>query len=131
MSYLVVSSLRDLPATVAEHGALDLVTLINADTDVMRPAEIAPERHLFLGMNDIAAPLDGMILPGDDHLDALLEFGHRWDRQSRWPSIAGPESLAPPPPPTSLRSRSTRSLTRKRWPLNCGAGRPPQRPTRC
>lgn len=80
MSYLVVSSLRDLPATVAEHGALDLVTLVNADTDVTRPAEIAPERHLFLGMNDIAAPLDGMILPGDDHLDALLEFGHRWDR---------------------------------------------------
>ena len=28
MSYLVVSSLRDLPATVAEHGALDLVTLL-------------------------------------------------------------------------------------------------------
>ena len=82
MSYLVVSSLRDLPATVAEHGALDLVTLINADTDVPRPAEIAPERHLFLGMNDIATPLDGMILPGEDHLDALLEFGHRWDRRT-------------------------------------------------
>ena len=80
MSYLVVSSLADLPKTVAEHGALHLVTLINADTPVTRPDTIHAERHLFLGMNDIAAPMDGMTLPGEDHLDQLIAFGHAWDR---------------------------------------------------
>lgn len=81
MTYLVVSSLADLPATVAEHGALDLVTLINANTVVERPAGITAARHLFLGMNDIVAELEGMTAPGETHLDDLLAFGRRWDRQ--------------------------------------------------
>jgi len=81
MTYLVVSSLADLPATVAEHGALDVLTLINADTVVERPATVTAERHLFLGMNDIAAPAEGLTAPGESHLDQLLEFGRRWDRQ--------------------------------------------------
>ncbi|WP_062016385.1 tyrosine phosphatase family protein [Aureimonas sp. AU4] len=80
MTYLVVSSLAELPATVAAHGALDVVTLINADTVVERPSGIAPERHLFLGMNDIAAPAEGLTHPGENHLDDLLRFGLAWDR---------------------------------------------------
>ena len=80
MSYLVVSSLADLHATVAAHGAADVVTLINADTVVERPSSIAPERHLFLGMNDIAAPAEGMTHPAAEHFDKLLDFGRRWDR---------------------------------------------------
>ena len=82
MTYLVVSSLADLPATVAAHGALDVVTLINANTVVERPASIAADRHLFLGMNDIVVELDGMTAPGETHLDELLAFGRRWDRQT-------------------------------------------------
>jgi predicted protein tyrosine phosphatase len=80
MTYLVVSSLADLPGTVAQHGALDVVTLINADTPVERPSGVSPERHLFLGMNDISAPSEGMTHPGENHLEELLEFGMRWDR---------------------------------------------------
>ncbi|MEP0510893.1 MAG: tyrosine protein phosphatase, partial [Aurantimonas coralicida] len=72
MSYLVVSSLAELPATVASHGAQDLVTLINADTRVDRPSGIAPDRHLFLGFNDIAEPIEGLTAPTVDHLDQLL-----------------------------------------------------------
>lgn len=80
MTYLVVSSLAELPATVAAHGALDVVTLINADTVVERPSTVAPERHLFLGMNDIAAPAEGLTHPAESHLDDLLRFGLAWDR---------------------------------------------------
>ncbi|KQT88287.1 hypothetical protein [Aurantimonas sp. Leaf443] len=81
MTYLVVSSLADLPATVETHGALDIVTLINADTVVNRPASVAAERHLFIGVNDIAEPMEGMTAPGVEHLDRLLAFGERWDRE--------------------------------------------------
>lgn len=81
MSYLVVSSLADLPATVAKHDARDLLTVINADTAVERPAGIEPERHLFLGFNDIAEEIEGMTPPGESHLDQLLAFGRRWDRE--------------------------------------------------
>ena len=82
MTYLVVSSLAELPATVAAHGARDLITLINVNTVVERPAEVAAERHLFLGMNDIVAELDGMVAPAETHLNELLAFGARWDRQT-------------------------------------------------
>ncbi|MBP0617286.1 tyrosine phosphatase family protein [Jiella mangrovi] len=81
MSYLVVSSLADMPKTVAEHGALDLVTLINAETVVQRPQMVEAERHLFLGFNDIAEPMDGFTAPSTDHLDQLLDFGKGWSRE--------------------------------------------------
>ncbi|MBO0904332.1 tyrosine phosphatase family protein [Jiella sonneratiae] len=81
MSYLVVSSLADMPKTVAEHGALDLVTLINAETRVERPAGIAAPRHLFLGFNDIAAPIDGFVAPSSTHVETLIDFGSRWSRE--------------------------------------------------
>ncbi|RYG67398.1 tyrosine protein phosphatase, partial [bacterium] len=82
MPYLVVSSLAALPATVAEHGALDLVTLINTHAVVDRPAGIEPHRHLFLGMNDIAEPAEGLVLPADSHLARLLAFGRSWSREA-------------------------------------------------
>lgn len=82
MTYIVVSSLADLHATVKAHGAADVVTLINADTVVERPSGIAEERHLFLGMNDIVVPLDDMVLPDTSHLDRLLSFGLAWDRSA-------------------------------------------------
>lgn len=82
MTYLVVSSLADLPATVIAHGALDVVTLISSDTLVERPAGVAPDRHLFLGMDDIIAPIAGMTAPAVAHLDQLLDFGRRWSRET-------------------------------------------------
>ncbi|MCE7028966.1 tyrosine phosphatase family protein [Jiella avicenniae] len=80
MSYLVVSSLADMPKTVEEHGALDLVTLINAETVVDRPVAVAAPRHLFLGFNDIAEEMAGFVAPSRDHLDQLIAFGSRWSR---------------------------------------------------
>ena len=80
MSYLVVSSLAELPATVEKHGALDVLTLINADTSVPTPRGVAAERHLFLGFNDIDVPMEGLIAPSVEHLDRLLAFGRTWDR---------------------------------------------------
>lgn len=82
MPYLVVSSLAALPQTVAEHGALDLVTLINQHASVERPASIAAHRHLFLGMNDIAEPTEGLVLPADSHLGRLIAFGRAWSREA-------------------------------------------------
>lgn len=81
MTYLVVSSLADLPATVEKHGALDVLTLINVATPVERPASITADRHLFIGVSDIVEPMEGMVHPDASHLDQLLEFGRRWDRE--------------------------------------------------
>ncbi|TCR61233.1 tyrosine phosphatase family protein [Bosea sp. BK604] len=79
MPTLHVSSLSKLHETVAAVRASHVVTLINANTVVERPLGISAERHLFIGMSDIVAPMDGHILPGEEHVDRLLRFVREWD----------------------------------------------------
>jgi len=76
---LHVSPLSRLDETVAAVRARHLVTLINVGTTVARPAGIAPERHLFLGMSDISQTLDGHVLAGQEHMTRLLAFLRDWD----------------------------------------------------
>jgi predicted protein tyrosine phosphatase len=75
-----VCSLARLHATVEETGALHVVTLLK-DTDlIQRPRGIAAANHLILGMDDIAMPIDGYILPGEEHVRRLLDFVRGWER---------------------------------------------------
>jgi predicted protein tyrosine phosphatase len=82
MPTLHVCPLSRLHDTVLRTGASHVVTLINQGTLVERPASIAPERHLFIGMSDIVEPLDGHILPGNTHVTTLLDFARLWPRES-------------------------------------------------
>ncbi len=82
MPTLHVCPLSRLHDTVALTRASHLVTLMGKDGEVQRPAGIAPERHLFIGVNDIAEPLEGYVLPGAEHIEALLAFVRAWDRES-------------------------------------------------
>ena len=80
MPTIHVCALSKIADEVRATGARTLVTLINSQTPVPRPAEIAPGRHLSISMSDITAPLDGHIMPGDTHIDQFLAFLHGWDR---------------------------------------------------
>jgi predicted protein tyrosine phosphatase len=80
MGSLHVCSLARVPEIVRATGARSLVTLIDEGTPVVRPLEIAAERHLFVSMSDIVVAVDGHILPSDAHVAALLDFVQRWDR---------------------------------------------------
>ena len=80
MPEIHVSSLARLHETVTRTNASHVVTLINAATVVERPAVITPDRHLFIGVSDITAPIDGHIMPSEAHVHILLEFVPQWDR---------------------------------------------------
>ena len=80
MPTLHVSSLSRLVETVEATRASHVVTLINAATVVERPPSIREDRHLFISVSDISAPLDGHILPGAEHVERLLAFVRAWDR---------------------------------------------------
>ncbi|MGH6762812.1 MAG: tyrosine phosphatase family protein [Phyllobacterium sp.] len=82
MSYIVVSPLSRIGETATLHKALQMVTLINTGTPVERPAHITPERHLFLGFNDINEPQDGMTPPGAEHIEQFIDFAQAWDQGS-------------------------------------------------
>jgi predicted protein tyrosine phosphatase len=75
-----VCSLARLHATVEETGALHVVTLLKDTDRVERPKSVAEANHLILGMDDIAAPMDGYISPAEEHVARLIEFAHRWGR---------------------------------------------------
>ncbi len=77
---LHVCSLSQLHETVEETGAGHVITLITEGTEVARPASVDPDRHLFLAMNDIAQPIDGMTLPGENHVTTLINYVSAWDR---------------------------------------------------
>jgi predicted protein tyrosine phosphatase len=82
MPHLEICSLARLKKTVEAVQASHVLTLINAQTPVERPATIAAENHLFLAMSDILEPLDGHVLPAESHVRQLLAFVRSWDRAS-------------------------------------------------
>ncbi len=79
---IYVTSLARLHETVERTGARHIVTLINADTAVVRPESVPEENHLFLGFNDIIDVMDGMTPPGEHHVDAYIAFLEAWDRST-------------------------------------------------
>jgi predicted protein tyrosine phosphatase len=81
MSLVVVCPLREVSATVDRFGATRLVSLIDAETLVVRPPSILPENHLYLGIHDITEPMEGFVLPDEEHVRELIQFVEAWDRK--------------------------------------------------
>ncbi len=77
-----VCSLARLFETVEQTGARHIVSLIGDEARVARPSCIAPENHLWLRLHDISAPLDGYIVPAEEHITNLLNFVRDWDRRA-------------------------------------------------
>ena len=81
MPRLHVCSLRAIGQTVEETGARSLVTLLRSDFHLERPAEIAADRHLRIGINDITEPAPGLSEPQAAHAAQLIAFARAWDRR--------------------------------------------------
>ena len=77
-----VCSLARLHETVEDTGARHVVSLIGDEARLERPTNIAPENHLWLRLHDISTPLDGHIMPGEEHVAELLDFVRDWDRRA-------------------------------------------------
>jgi hypothetical protein len=55
-----------------------LVSLVSPDEQPQPPACIAIKRHYRVGIHDINEPLDGHILPAEEHVEGLLEVVRAW-----------------------------------------------------
>ncbi|WP_262031599.1 tyrosine phosphatase family protein [Microvirga sp. Mcv34] len=82
MPTLHVCSLSRLNETMTATRASHVVSLLGASATVERPAGIAAERHLFIGVSDIVEPLEGYVLAGTEHIERLLAFVRAWGRES-------------------------------------------------
>lgn len=79
---LIVCGLGDLPLVLAARRPSHLVTLLDPTSMIETPKGVLPERHLRLGVNDIAEPLEGMIAPDAALVEKVLDFGRTWDEQA-------------------------------------------------
>jgi predicted protein tyrosine phosphatase len=77
-----VCSLARLYDTVTETRASHIVTLLRLVDRVQRPQHILAANHLILGMDDIAAPMEGMTHPAEEHVTELIQFVQSWDRKA-------------------------------------------------
>ena len=82
MPTLHVCPLSRLHDTVTATRASHVVSLMGLGAEVERPAAIAAERHLFIGVSDIVEPREGYVLPAAEHIETLLAFGRAWERES-------------------------------------------------
>jgi predicted protein tyrosine phosphatase len=79
MSFVVVCPLSKVAASVSASGASHLISLVDDGTPVVRPQSIPAENHLFLAVNDISEPMDGMVVADHTHVQALIDFVRAWD----------------------------------------------------
>jgi predicted protein tyrosine phosphatase len=76
-----VCSLARLHETVCGTGARHVITLLKHTDRVERPGTIAETNHLILGVDDIAVPMDGYVIPCEEHVRSLIAFVRRWERE--------------------------------------------------
>ena len=80
MPSIHVCALNAIDTTARTIGARSMVTLINPDYAVERPAVIAAHRHHRVNISDIVEPLEGHVAPGAHHVESFLQFVRDWDR---------------------------------------------------
>jgi predicted protein tyrosine phosphatase len=76
-----VCSLARLPEMIRRTGAHHVVSLLPKEDNLARPEAIAAENHLWLQMHDITEPMDGYVMPQQEHVEELIAFVQRWPRE--------------------------------------------------
>lgn len=83
MNAIVVSPLERIAEMAVRHGAREMISLMAEGHDFHRPAVIAADRHLLLGMNDITfAGTDRLVAPQEMHVEQIIAFARMWDRKA-------------------------------------------------
>ena len=76
---IIVCGLAEVPALIAQRRPSHLVTLLDPASMIETPDGVTADRHLKLGVNDIADPMEGLILPDESVVLRLLAFSRDWD----------------------------------------------------
>jgi len=79
MPRILVTPLSALEDAIANHRPSHIVTLLSPEHMIETPAGFPAERHLKLGINDVADPTAGDNPPARDHVERLLAFCRDWD----------------------------------------------------
>lgn len=76
---IFVSPLSRIYDVLEEHSPSHLITLLDPETLIDTPPHVEPHRHLRVGINDIAEPMDGMVTPARTHVESIVDFVRDWN----------------------------------------------------
>jgi predicted protein tyrosine phosphatase len=79
MPRILVTPLSALEDVLESQRPSHIITLLSPEHMIETPSGFDPERHLKLGVNDVADPSAGENPPGRVHVDRLLAFSRQWD----------------------------------------------------
>ncbi|HUB85072.1 MAG TPA: hypothetical protein VL971_05220 [Rhizomicrobium sp.] len=79
MSLILVTPLSHVEAAIRRYHPTHMVTLLSPEHMIDTPEGMEAERHLRLGMNDVAQTLISDDPPNDRHIKELIAFGRTWD----------------------------------------------------
>ena len=83
MGMIVVAPLGKIAELAIRHRCREMLSLVAPKQNFHRPAVIDVERHLIVGVNDIAfAGTGNLVAPGEEHVAAIIHFARGWDRQA-------------------------------------------------
>ncbi|MBV8798373.1 MAG: hypothetical protein JOY77_12725 [Alphaproteobacteria bacterium] len=78
MPAIVVTPLSALQRSVERYKPSHIVTLLSPEHMIETPSGFPTDRHLRLGMHDVAEAWTSESAPSLGHVNALLAFGHGW-----------------------------------------------------
>jgi predicted protein tyrosine phosphatase len=75
---IYVCNMMEMPEHAEALRASHLVSLVAPDELPATPPCIRSDRHHRIGVHDISEPLDGHILPAEEHVEGLIDFVRGW-----------------------------------------------------
>jgi predicted protein tyrosine phosphatase len=75
---IYVCNLMEMPEHAEVLRVSHLVSLVAPDELPATPPCIRSERHHRIPVHDISEPLDGHILPAEEHVEGLIDFVRDW-----------------------------------------------------
>ena len=79
---LIVCGLSEVKRLIALRRPSHLVTLLDPASMIETPAGLSAERHLRVGVNDIAEPMEGLVVPCEEVVVDLIAFARDWDERA-------------------------------------------------
>lgn len=79
MSTILITSLERMVYALARREPTHMISLLTEAHMIGTPRPLAPDRHLKMAIDDIAAPEPDRVTPARAHVDALLDFIDRWN----------------------------------------------------
>jgi predicted protein tyrosine phosphatase len=79
---IIVSSLREAQNQISIHGARHAISLLSPDTAHRRFDGVDHDKHLQLTFHDIVMITDGLSAPQALHVQTLISFLRRWEKQA-------------------------------------------------